>query len=185
MQIAQYFPKGFLITCLRRKTPPDGRSFSCTNEVSLIEYFAYKSLKCYLLPIGHRLHFKMDEQIIAEAILRSASGRPLTNTVPRADTIDHFKPDAHSVQHAVRIFHDLGVEVMQRGVVSITIRAPKSVLERLFQIQLYQVPTSDERLLTGGIKSTYYEALTDPIIPESLSPYVQTVILPKPASFGI
>ena len=116
-----------------------------------------------------------NETISSEVILKSKTGRSLTEGIPiTSENIKDFQPSQETINEAVEIFRELGFTVSPSNV-TITIVGTKNLFEEVFNTKL-QIKTTDKGI---SIKPP-----RDLIIPNSLRHIVEKVIfIPPPEYF--
>lgn len=116
-----------------------------------------------------------NETISAEVILKSQTGRSLTEGIPiTSENIKDFQPSQETINEAVVIFRELGFTVSPSNI-TITIVGTKTLFEKVFDTKL-QINTTDK-----GISIPPTRDLT---IPDSLRHSVEKVIfIPPPEYF--
>lgn len=112
--------------------------------------------------------------VLAEVILRSASGGSSLETPPTAATLSRLKPNETTIRCARGRLQELGIHVVSEGPISLTIRTSPEVFERVFHTRL-------ERPLAGAPPN--YGATLPIVVPQAIQPYVEAVVLPQPAEF--
>jgi hypothetical protein len=120
---------------------------------------------------------KNSEEISAEVILTSRSGRSLTDAdaVVTAETLEEFEPAPETIVKATACFQQLGFTVVHTGV-TLTILGRKELFEDVFTVQL--TLKKDEK--TGSI---IVHCKGDITIPKSLKNIVEDVVFPEPPEF--
>jgi hypothetical protein len=78
------------------------------------------------------------ERVTAEAVLRARDGTSVAGAVepPTSDNIDRYVVEDDVVAEAIGLLRDRGIEVLERGPVSLSIGADKDVFETVFQTSL-------------------------------------------------
>jgi subtilase family serine protease len=116
-----------------------------------------------------------NETISAEVILKSKSGRSLTESIPiTSENIKDFKPSQETINETVEKFRELGFTVLPANI-TITIVGTKTLFEKVFGTKL-QINTNDK-----GISVLPTRDLT---IPDILRGSVEKVIfIPPPEYF--
>ena len=116
-----------------------------------------------------------NETISAEVILKSKTGRSLTEDIPiTSENIKDFQPSQETINEAVEIFKELGFTVSPSNI-TITIVGTKALFEQVFNTKL-QINTTDK-----GISVPPARELT---ILDSLRHIVEKVIfIPPPEYF--
>ena len=117
----------------------------------------------------------MAERVTAEAILRARDGTSVAGAIaaPTSDDVDRYLVDDEVVAEATRMLHERGIEVLQRGAVSLSISADKDVFERVFRSSLERVEGMGGR----------YRAITPPRVPGEMSSVIAEVVLPMKPTF--
>jgi hypothetical protein len=120
---------------------------------------------------------KDSEEISAEVILKSRSGRSLADAdaVVTAETLEEFAPAPETVIKATQCLKHLGFTVVHTGV-TLTILGKKELFEDVFTIQL----TLKEDEKTGSV---IIHCNGDVSIPKSLKNVVKDVVFPEPPEF--
>ena len=116
-----------------------------------------------------------NETISAEVILKSKTGRSLTEGIPiTSENIKDFKPSQETINEAEEKFRELGFTVLPANI-TITIVGTKTLFEKVFGTKL-QIKTIDKRI---SIRS-----MEDLTIPDSLRNSIEKVIfIPPPEYF--
>jgi subtilase family serine protease len=117
-----------------------------------------------------------NETISAEVILKSQTGRSLTEGTPiTSENIKDFKPSQETINEAVEKFRELGFTVLPSNI-TITIVGTKTLFEKVFGTKLQIKTTTDKRI---SIRS-----MEDLTIPDSLRKSIEKVIfIPPPEYF--
>ena len=120
---------------------------------------------------------KDSEEISAEVIVKSRSGRSLTDVdaVVTAETLEEFAPAPETVAKATTRLQQLGFTVVHTGV-TLTILGGKKLFEDVFTVQL--TLKKDEK--TGSV---LVHPKGDISIPKSLKNVVEDVVFPEPPEF--
>ena len=112
--------------------------------------------------------------VSAEAVLKSKSGRSLANETGAitSDNIEEFLPTPETVTKATEYFQSLGFTVPVSGV-TLTLVGQPALFEEVFQIKLFlfKNPT------TGSLIARSKE---QPVIPDAIKPFVETIVFPEP-----
>ena len=74
-----------------------------------------------------------EEQVTALVLLRSASGEAVTGETPiTTETLARYAPSAEDADHVARSFRDAGFEVGPAFGISLTVTAPRGLVEDYF-----------------------------------------------------
>jgi len=120
------------------------------------------------------------ERIVAQVILKPASGRPITGTsMIRADTLEEFAPDPSEARAVARVLTDAGFEVGPTVGVGYHLTGPRSLFERYFDTKIAEAPD-------GGwvaVRDTRAATRELPVdkLPDSVAGRVLTVTFDEPA----
>lgn len=112
--------------------------------------------------------------VLAEVILRSASGGSALETPPTSATLSRLKPNEATIRRAREGLEGLGIQVVSEGSISLTIHTLPEVFEQVFHTCLERPPAG---------APPNYRATLPIIVPQALRPYVEAVVLPQPAEF--
>lgn len=116
-----------------------------------------------------------NETISAEVILKSISGRSLTeNTSITSNNIKDFRPSQETINEVVKIISELGFKVIPSSI-TITIIGPKSLFEKVFNTRL-EINTTTKKI-------SIIKPNKDLTIPESLRPNVERVLFIPPPEY--
>jgi len=116
---------------------------------------------------------KKFEEISAEVILKSQSGRSLADTdVITAENIDEFMPTAETISEAKRHLQELGFTVVQSGV-TLTIMGKLERFKEVFKVEM----TLEKDEQTGNV-TVHSEG--ESVIPDSLKNVVENVVFLGP-----
>ncbi len=121
----------------------------------------------------------MKEMVTAEVILRTRSGSSILDAAggPTSENIDLYRVEEEVIDEARTKLTGQGIEVVQAGPVSLSIRTSKALFERIFQTNLS--PTAS--IAPGG--GIIYAAAAPIKIPEDWTNVVAMVVLPIPPVF--
>src|SRR5690349_20935246 len=122
----------------------------------------------------------MAESVTAEVILRGSDGASVCDAPqpPTATDITHLRIDDIAAAEVTQKLGKKGIQVVQRGPVSLSIRADKPVFERVFATHLHAAP-----MRAAGTGLITYEADVPVHIPEDLQEAVADVVLPVEVEF--
>jgi hypothetical protein len=93
-----------------------------------------------------------DDQVLAEVVLRSGSGRSLaasTEPVTAANVTQYYSPEA-IVDTAAQRLAALGFDVVQQDPLGLTIEGNKALFERVFHTHLARRPVTRPRTHRAG-----------------------------------
>jgi hypothetical protein len=122
----------------------------------------------------------MGKSVVAEVILRDNSGESaLAAREPLGrDGLRRLRMDDDIATEVTSKLREQGIEVLQRGRVSLSIRAEVPVFERVFRTHLRERRERPD----AAIGSSYVAA--DPVrVPADLDDKVDRVVLPTPAIY--
>ena len=110
------------------------------------------------------------ETVTAQAVLRPASGRSLTQaaTPVTAAEIEQYRPARATVSQARKLLSKAGFTVSESGL-GLSISAPKAVFERTFGTPLQPAATPG-----------FYKARQPLAVPPGWRSYLEAVVLPEP-----
>lgn len=118
--------------------------------------------------------------VTAEVILRSPDGRSILEAAEGVTvaSIEKYRPGKKTIDEACEKLTTLGFEVVQIGVVSITISGERTTFERVFRTKL-------DRPVRGapGDQRAIYQNRYSIRIPEELQSQVAAVSFPIPPEF--
>lgn len=111
----------------------------------------------------------------AEVILKSASGRSLTDVDVSitSENVEEFRPDQETVKEAIRQLEKLGFKVSQKGI-TLTIEGEPTQFEKAFKVKL------TTKRATAGVE---VHTNKEPSIPFPLSKTVEKVVFIPPPEF--
>lgn len=115
-----------------------------------------------------------NHMISSEVILKSKSGRSLTNedSAITSENIDEYSPSDETILEAKQAFNKLGFSTPQSGI-TLTIVGQKSQFEKVFQIEITE--TRDE---TSNYMRIDYNK--EPKIPPNIANIVEKIVFIPP-----
>ncbi len=113
--------------------------------------------------------------VSATVALYSKSGKSMFKENISLSNIGDFKPTQDTIDGAVEELTKLGVNIKRVSKTgTISVQASKKTFEKIFKITL------EDKVQNG---SKYYEAKGEIKMPDTLTPYVERVVLPVPPMY--
>jgi predicted amino acid dehydrogenase len=125
----------------------------------------------------HIIMINNDPVISAEVILKSSTGRSLTDEgiTITSENIHEFRPRPETIAEASKLLQDLGFTISQLGI-TLTIIGKRSQFEQTFEVKL---------IVTKADVGISVQSNKEAIIPSSLSHVVEKVVfIPPPELFS-
>lgn len=127
----------------------------------------------------------MPKEVTAEVILRTRTGTSILD-LPQGSTpgdIESYRVEEDVIDKARRTLNGEGIDVVQVGSVSLSIRADKATFERVFKTSLRASGGETPEGVGGMQKAPTYEAFSPIQVPKEWSEFMAQVVLPTGTTF--